>query len=182
MLVLQISGFNIRMVASHWYCNSKKKEIDQENVIFANSDASEAQQGQKIPLISQPFTVFRSIAISNRSAAARRSKFGKIWGLAQQAIQLAVECDDNNMKLWLKCFINQKKHLLIQNEELKHSDDSKDSEKENNSAIKNLAITKHMSRPVTKRFKAATEKPHHQPYTYRSCDKTGHNSARCQKK
>ncbi|CAG8512127.1 3805_t:CDS:2, partial [Racocetra persica] len=43
----------------------------------------------------------------------------------------------------LKHFINQKKRLLIQNEEPKNSDDSEDSEKENNSAIKNPAITKH---------------------------------------
>ncbi|CAG8547510.1 1841_t:CDS:2 [Racocetra persica] len=160
----------------------KKKEIDQENVIFANSDASEAQQGQKTPLISKPFTVSCSIAISNRSAAARHSKFGEIWGLAQQAVQLAVECDDNDMKLWLKCFINQKKYLLIQNEEPKNSDNSKNSEKENNSAIKNPAITKHRGRPATKRFKAATEKPRRQPYTYRNCGKTRHNSAKCQKK
>ncbi|CAG8594839.1 19572_t:CDS:2 [Gigaspora margarita] len=95
----------------------KKKEINQKNVIFANLDASKAQQDQKAPLIPQPFT--------------------------------------------LKHFINQKKHLLIQNEEPKDSDDSENSEKENNSAIENLAITKYRSRPVTKRFKAATEKPCH---------------------
>ncbi|CAG8752165.1 14000_t:CDS:1, partial [Dentiscutata heterogama] len=144
--------------------------------------ASEAQQGQKAPLIPQPFTVPHSIAISNRSAAARHSKFGKIWGLAWQAVLLAVECDDNDIELWLKRFINQKKHLLIQNEEPKDSDDSEDSKKENNSTIENLAITKHRGRPVTKRFKAATEKPRHQPYICRSCGKTGHNSAGCQKK
>ncbi|CAG8486409.1 24254_t:CDS:1 [Gigaspora margarita] len=170
------------MVVSRWYCDSKKKEIDQENVIFANLDASEAQQGQKAPLIPQPFTVPRSIAISNRSAAAKHFKFGEIWGLARQAVQLAVECDDNDIELWLKCFINQKKHLLIQNEEPKDSDDSEDSEKENNSAIENPVITKHRGRPATKRFKAATEKPCRQPYTCRRCGKTGHNSARCQKK
>ncbi|CAG8685283.1 11915_t:CDS:2 [Gigaspora margarita] len=135
---------------------NKKKEIDQGNVIFTNSDASKAQQGQKAPLISQPFTV--------------------------PPVQLAVKCDDNDMELWLKCFINQKKRLLTQNEEPKDSDDSEDSEKENNSAIKNSAITKHRGRPVTKRFKAATEKPHRQPYTCRGYGKTGHNSARCQKK
>ncbi|CAG8852524.1 37706_t:CDS:2, partial [Gigaspora margarita] len=139
-----------------WYCDSKKKKIDQGNVIFANLDASEAQQGQKASLIPQPFTVPRSIVISNQSAAAKRSKFGKIWGLAQQAVQLA-----------LKRFINQKKRLLIQNEEPKDSDNSEDSEKKNNSAIKNPAITKHRGRSATKRFKAATEKPRHQPYTCR---------------
>ncbi|CAG8769806.1 12102_t:CDS:1, partial [Dentiscutata heterogama] len=144
--------------------------------------ASEAQQGQKAPLIPQPFTVPRSIAISNRSAAARRSKFGEIWGLAWQAVQLAIECDDNDMELWLKHFINQKKCLLIQNEEPKDSDDSEDSEKKNNSTIENPAITKHRGRSATKRFKAATEKPRCQPYTCRSCGKTGHNSERCQKK
>ncbi|CAG8535336.1 19515_t:CDS:2 [Dentiscutata erythropus] len=150
---------------------NKKKEIDQENVIFTNSDASKAQQGQKAPLIPQPFTV-----------PPRRSKFGEILGLARQAVQLAVECDDNDMELWLKRFINQKKHLLIQNEESKDSDDSEESEKENNSTIKNPAITKHRGRPATKRFKAATEKPRRQPYTCQSCGKTGHNSARCQMK
>ncbi|CAG8791415.1 23684_t:CDS:2, partial [Dentiscutata erythropus] len=145
-----------------------KSIISKENVIFTNSDTSKAQQGQKAP---QPFTVL-----------SRGSKFGEIWGLARQAVQLAVECDDNNMELWLKRFINQKKCLLIQNEESKDSDDSEESEKENNSTIENSAITKYRGRPVTKRFKAATEKPHRQLYTCQSCGKTGHNSARCQKK
>ncbi|CAG8853264.1 28504_t:CDS:2, partial [Gigaspora margarita] len=123
MLVLQISGFHIGIVASRWYCNSKKKKIDQEDVIFTNSNTSEAQQGQKACLILQPFIVSCSIAINNRSAVARCSKYGKIWGLAQQA------------------------HLLIQNEEPKDSEtskaseDSKDSEKKNNPTIENLLIT-----------------------------------------
>ncbi|CAG8789469.1 18455_t:CDS:2, partial [Dentiscutata erythropus] len=124
----------------------------------------------------------KQILLNNQSTAARCSKFGEIWGLARQAMQLAVECDDNDIELWLKRFINQKKRLLIQNEESKNSDDSEKSEKENNSTIENPAITKHRGRPATKRFKAATEKPCRQPYTCRSCGKTGHNSARCQKK
>ncbi|CAG8821954.1 11151_t:CDS:2, partial [Gigaspora margarita] len=118
ILVSQISGFHIGMVASCWYCDSKKKEIDQEDVIFANSDAT-----------------------------ARHSKYGEIWSLAWQAVQLAIECDDTDMELWLKCFINQKKHFLIQNEKPKNSEasktseDSEDSEKENNSTIENPLIT-----------------------------------------
>ncbi|CAG8759431.1 36422_t:CDS:2, partial [Racocetra persica] len=60
-----------------------KLMISKENVIFANSDTSEAQQGQKTPLIPQSFI--------------------------------------------LKHFINQKKRLLIQNEEPKDSDDSENS-------------------------------------------------------
>ncbi|CAG8813578.1 38532_t:CDS:2 [Gigaspora margarita] len=103
MLVLRISGFHIGMLVSHWYCDSKKNKIDQENIIFTNLDASEAQQDQKTPLIPQPFIVPYLIAIINQSTAARHSKFGKIWG----------------------------KHLLIQNEEPKDSDNSKDSNKNN---------------------------------------------------
>ncbi|CAG8834675.1 38589_t:CDS:2, partial [Gigaspora margarita] len=103
-----------------------------DSISYMCTYASEAQQDQKAPLISQPFTVPCSIAISNQSAAAKRSKFGEIW-------------------------------------EPKDSDDSEDSEKENNSAIENLAITKHRGRPVIKRFKAATEKPCCQLYTCRGC-------------
>ncbi|CAG8442619.1 3408_t:CDS:2, partial [Cetraspora pellucida] len=84
----------------------------------------------------------KQILLNNQNAAARHFKFGESWSLAWQAIQLAVKCDDNDIKLWLKHFINQKKHLLIQNRESKDSDDSNYSEKENNSAIKNLVITK----------------------------------------
>ncbi|CAG8778506.1 20152_t:CDS:2, partial [Racocetra persica] len=98
------------------------------------------------------------ITTNNLRAAAQHSKFDEIWGLAWQAVQLAVECEDNEMEQWLKSFINQKKHFLVQNKE------PEDSEKENNSTI------------------AATEKGHRQPYTCRICGKTGHNSARCQEK
>ncbi|CAG8444885.1 16132_t:CDS:2 [Cetraspora pellucida] len=155
MLVSQISGFHIGMVASCWYYDHKKKTIDQANVIFAHSDA---------------------ITTNNLCAAAWHSKFGKIWSFARQAVQLAVECEDNKIKQWLKSFINQKKHFLAQNEE------PKDSEKENNSTIVNPLITRCKGRPETKQYKAATEKGCRQPYTCRSCSKTEHNSARCQEK
>ncbi|CAG8668004.1 4204_t:CDS:1 [Cetraspora pellucida] len=176
MLVSQISGFHIGMVASCWYYNHKKKAIDQANVIFANSDASKAQQNQTMSLISQYFTIPCSVTTNNLHVAAQHSKFGEIWGLAQQAVQLAVECEDNEMEQWLKSFINQKKRFLAQNEE------PEDSEKENNSTIVNPLITKCKGKPETKRYKAATKKECHQPYTCHSCGKTEHNSARCQEK
>ncbi|KAF0554754.1 hypothetical protein F8M41_018663 [Gigaspora margarita] len=97
------------------------------------------------------------------------------------------------MEQWLKTFIKHKKRPL-QNEE---SEDG-DSDKENISAVANPPITKHRSRPETKRYKAAmekvtenvpkkapekvTEKARHQPYTCRSCGKTRHNSVKCLKK
>ncbi|CAG8842916.1 40635_t:CDS:1, partial [Gigaspora margarita] len=93
----------------------------------------------------------------------------------------------------LKTFIKHKKRSL-QNEESKDSD----SNKENISVVANPPITKHRSRPETKRYKAATEKVTEnvlkkapekvtgkacrQLYTCRSCGKTGHNSVKCPKK
>ncbi|CAG8458205.1 16173_t:CDS:2 [Gigaspora margarita] len=66
--------------------------------------------------------------------------------------------------------------------------ESEESEKKNNLTVANPPITKHRGRPETKQYKAATEKTektekaHCQPYTYQSCGKPEHNSARCQKK
>ncbi|CAG8559815.1 1963_t:CDS:2, partial [Racocetra persica] len=146
------------------------------NVVFSNKGSSQAQQSQTIPLIPQQFTVPPSVATSSRCAATRRSKFCEIWGLARQAAQLAIDCDDNEMIQWLRTFINQKKYCLTQTDECENSD------KENDLTVANPPITKHKGRPGTKRYKATTEKSSRQPYTCRSCDKTGHNSARCQKK
>ncbi|CAG8770381.1 16929_t:CDS:1, partial [Cetraspora pellucida] len=118
--------------------------IDQANVIFANSDASKAQQNQTTSLIPQYFTIPCLVTTNNLRAAAQHSKFGEIWGLARQAVQLTVECKDNEMEQWLKSCINQKKHFLTQNEE------PEDSEKENNSTIVNSLITRRKGRPKTK--------------------------------
>ncbi|CAG8849629.1 15876_t:CDS:1, partial [Racocetra persica] len=104
---------------------------------------------QTIPLIPQQFTVPPSVATSSRCVATRRSKFCEIWGLARQAAQLAVDCDDNEMIQWLRTFINQKKHCLTQTDECENSD------KENDLTVANLLITKHKGRPGTKRYKAA---------------------------
>ncbi|CAG8757108.1 1742_t:CDS:2, partial [Racocetra persica] len=109
--------------------------IDQANVIFANSDASKAQQNQTTSLIPQYFTILCSVTTNNLRAAAQRSKFGEIWGLVWQAIQLAVEYEDNEIEQWLKSFINQKNRFLAQNKK------PEDSEKENNSTIVNPLIT-----------------------------------------
>ncbi|KAF0501199.1 hypothetical protein F8M41_020105 [Gigaspora margarita] len=72
------------------------------------------------------------------------------------------------------------------------------SDKENISAVANPPITKYRGRPETKQYKAAmekvtenvpkkapekvTEKARRQPYTCRSCGKTGHNSTKWPKK
>ncbi|CAG8633757.1 4940_t:CDS:2, partial [Cetraspora pellucida] len=42
MLTLQIAGFHIGMIAQCWYCDNKKGEIDQLDVIFA----AQCQQNQ----------------------------------------------------------------------------------------------------------------------------------------
>ncbi|CAG8739209.1 8871_t:CDS:2, partial [Gigaspora margarita] len=61
--------------ASRWYCNSKKEAIDYENMIFANLNTSNAQQGQTMVLPLHSFTVPRPVTTNNRCAAARRSKY-----------------------------------------------------------------------------------------------------------
>ncbi|CAG8703440.1 9542_t:CDS:2 [Gigaspora margarita] len=61
--VIELDDENKNIVALYWYCNNKKNKINQENVIFANSDASKAQQNQRVPLISQPFTSFITLLL-----------------------------------------------------------------------------------------------------------------------
>ncbi|CAG8629209.1 33264_t:CDS:1, partial [Racocetra persica] len=117
--------------------------------------ANQAQHSQTIALVPQPPTVPRSVTKSNRCAAVRRFKFCEIWGLARQATQLAVECDDDEMVHWLRTFINKKKRQLTQTSA--QNNEFEEDEKEN-LTVANPPITKHKSRPETKRYKSAMEK------------------------
>ncbi|CAG8529860.1 22219_t:CDS:2, partial [Gigaspora margarita] len=85
--------------SSRWYCNSKKEAINYENVIFANLNASNTQQGQTMVLIPHSFTV--------------------------PSVQLAVEYDNDEIEQWLKTFIKHKKRSL-QNEESEDGDSNKE--------------------------------------------------------
>ncbi|CAG8553833.1 6830_t:CDS:2 [Dentiscutata erythropus] len=122
MLVSHVAGFHIKMIASRWYCDSKKEMTNNLNVIFVNEHA--------VPV--------------------RRSKYGKLWGLAQQATQLVVECNDNEMSQWLKTFIDQKKRLLASNNEDETNEPDSGNNAKKNLEIANPPVTKHKGRSANK--------------------------------
>ncbi|CAG8744668.1 13346_t:CDS:1, partial [Dentiscutata heterogama] len=124
------------------------------------------QQNQLTLIIPQPNVVPHSVATSNQHAAAQRSKYSQLWGLARQATQLAVECDDDKIAQWLRIFINQKKQFL---ENKRSSDKVNESEEEDSSTIANSPVIKHRGRPKTKQYKSAIENAQQQPYTCRTC-------------
>ncbi|CAG8802852.1 30118_t:CDS:2, partial [Gigaspora margarita] len=91
----------------------------------------------------------------------------------EEAAQLAVECNNNEMAQCLKTFIDQKKHFLTNNQKDDKSTNKSDySEEEDNSSIINLL--------VTKQYKSALEKARHQPYSCCTCGQIGHNSVQCE--
>ncbi|CAG8838870.1 10028_t:CDS:2, partial [Gigaspora margarita] len=120
--------------------------------------------------IPQSLTMPCSVTTSNRSAAIRRSKYGELWGLARQAAQIAVECNNNEMVQWLNTFIEQKKQFLASN----NKDEIMINEFDNNAKdddleIINPSVTKRKGRSKTKRYKSAIEKAHRHPYSCRTC-------------
>ncbi|CAG8485068.1 14311_t:CDS:2 [Cetraspora pellucida] len=132
MLTSQIARFHIGMIAQCWYCDNKKGEIDQLDVIFA----AQCQQNQITQIVPKPLIMPHS---------------------------LVVETDDDEMKQWLKAFIDQKKCSATNNNNEMSID------KENDLKITNLPVTKHKGRPETKQYKSAVKKAHRQLYACCAC-------------
>ncbi|CAG8676319.1 23012_t:CDS:2, partial [Racocetra persica] len=56
---------------------------DNIDIVFANNDTNQAQNQitPTIPINPRPLTILCSVALSNKYAAARYSKFGEIWAI-----------------------------------------------------------------------------------------------------
>ncbi|CAG8701146.1 16197_t:CDS:2, partial [Racocetra persica] len=121
---------------------SSAREIDQLDVIFANINAAQVQQNQITQIVSKPLIIPHSVSTTT---------------------QLVVETDDDEMKQWLRAFIDRKKCSATNNNNEMSID------KENDLEIANPPVTKHKSRSETKQYKSAVEKAHRQPYACRAC-------------
>ncbi|CAG8578910.1 5485_t:CDS:1, partial [Cetraspora pellucida] len=109
------------------------------------------QDQQIIQIISQPFIMLHLILASNRYAAVRHSKYSELWSFAWQAIQLAVDYDNNNeMAQRLREFIKKKKHSIRNNENKMPSTRFNNCDNESNLEIANPLVTRHKGRPETK--------------------------------
>ncbi|CAG8751416.1 17010_t:CDS:2 [Gigaspora margarita] len=147
--IIVIDPISYLCTSSRWYYDFKREANEQLNVIFANENAIHVQQNQIIPTIPQPLSVPCSVTANNRHAAARRTKFGELWGL----------------------------HFLTNNQkDDKSTNESDYSEEEDNSSIINPLVTKRKGRRETKRYKSALEKARRQPYSCRTCGQIGHNN------
>ena len=86
-------------------CWSKKDEdLTVEIYYFVNQEAMRNFSGMN--LIPNPSTVPMTVNTVLRRAAKKKVKYGEVWGLAWQAIQLAVDYGSHSEIIeWLKEFI-----------------------------------------------------------------------------
>jgi hypothetical protein len=181
MMISTVAGFQIQMIPSRWYIDDQKDKGAIAETCFVSQEV--AQNFSGMTFVPNPSTVPTTVTAILRHTAKKRIKYGKVWGLARQAAQLAVEHNnDGEIIEWLNQFINRHKETnthtrLVQkrDSEVQVDDDDKENELEQ---IGNPLVSRRKGRPETKRYKSSTEKPRAK-YTCSTCDQSGHNSARC---
>ena len=176
------------MIPSRWYTNEKRdNNVVTEAFCFANQNAAENRPDRIIT--PNPSTVPKTVTNVLHLAAQRKQKYGKVWELARQAAQLAIEHNNHSeMIIWLRKFIGQHKEVVptLQNQDQPPGNnqvDYADADKENEfEQVENPLVSRRKGRPETKRYKSATEKKRKSraKYTCSTCGHSGHNSVRCQ--
>ena len=85
------AGFQIQMIPSQWYMDVQKDKNMVVETYFVNQEV--ANNFSDTILISAIPTTISDVL---RCAAKKKIKYGKVWGLARQVAQLAVEHDNHN--------------------------------------------------------------------------------------
>ncbi|CAB4397125.1 unnamed protein product [Rhizophagus irregularis] len=52
---------------------------------------------------------------NNKHQVLKRKKYGRSYGLSKRAIQISIDCDDNEVENFLENYIKQKEHELENN-------------------------------------------------------------------
>ena len=114
-MISTVAGFQIQMIPSRWYIDDQKdKDIIAETCCFVNQEAMRSFSG--MALIPNPSTVPATITTVLHYAAKKKIKYGEVWGLAQQAAQLAVEHSSHGEIIgFLRQFINRHKEMIAHN-------------------------------------------------------------------
>jgi hypothetical protein len=82
-------------------------------------DKEATQNFSSMTLVPNPLTVPITVTSILRYTAKKKIKYGEVWGLAQQAAQLAVENGSHSKIIkWLKQFINSQHTGSVQNQNL----------------------------------------------------------------
>ena len=139
-------------------------------------------------------TIPKTVPIMKK-AVEKRTKYGKLWGMAREATLLALESDDNEMELILRDYINKKKRnheMTLENNETIEIEQIINKSTNNNHEfqelenIQNPPKTKTKGRPPTKRYKSSIEYEKREirsgcssrnTYKCRVCGQSGHNAA-----
>lgn len=179
--VLRISDkavFSISLIASRWY-----KEVN--DFIDIEHEAIEND------MTFQHLNVIRSnhkIHPDNKHQVLKRKKYGKLYGLSKRAMQISIDCDDNEVEEFLENYITQKEHELDHNKGIESEIDKENeslSEQETSNKINNPVVNKHTKGRPTKRarFKNVVEtfkdKSNVKVRMCQNCKEGGHNSRTC---
>ena len=144
-------------------------------------------------LIPNLSTIPTTVNTILRRTAKKKVKYGEVQRLTRQATQLAVDYGSHSKIIeWLKEFIKSHQEIittntgsirnrnLLEHTEIHNGGENKENEPNESDQVKNPLVSRRKGRPETKRYKSASEKKPRAKYTCSICDRSGHNSARCQ--
>ncbi|CAB4476558.1 unnamed protein product [Rhizophagus irregularis] len=163
-------GFHISMIPERWYQDAYQgMDLSQENnLVFAyEKGTTDNADSDNILLLRKEITIPKCAPILKK-AIDKKTKYGRLWGMAREATLLALESNDNEMEVLLKEYINKRKRQRGLN--LVNNDDNIQEEQSDNNTLINEEYEHHelkniqnplrikiKGRPSTKRFKSSVE-------------------------
>ncbi|CAB4420879.1 unnamed protein product [Rhizophagus irregularis] len=201
MMSSKIAGFHISMIPERWYQDAYQgMDLSQENnLVFAyEKGTTDNTDSDNILLLRKEITIPKCAPILKK-AIDKKTKYGRLWGMAREATLLALESNDNEMEVLLKEYINKRKRQRGLN--LVNNDDNIQEEQSDNNTLINEEYEHHelkniqnplriktKGRPPTKRFKSSVEieksdrnanggSSSRNTYKCRICGQAGHNAA-----
>ncbi|EXX58474.1 hypothetical protein GLOIN_2v1765089 [Rhizophagus irregularis DAOM 181602=DAOM 197198] len=167
----KIAGFHILMIPERWYQDAYQgMDLSQENnLVFAyEKETINNTDSDNILLLRKEITIPKCASILKK-AIDKKTKYGRLWGMAREATLLALESNDNEMEVLLKEYINKRKRQrglnLINNDDNIQEEQSDNNTPINNEEyehhelknIQNLLKIKTKGRPLTKQFKSSVK-------------------------
>ncbi|PKY35732.1 hypothetical protein RhiirB3_504557, partial [Rhizophagus irregularis] len=163
-------GFHISMIPERWYQDAYQgMDLSQENnLVFAyEKGTTDNADSDNILLLRKEITIPKCAPILKK-AIDKKTKYGRLWGMAREATLLALESNDNEMEVLLKEYINKRKRQRGLN--LVNDDSNIQKEQSDNNTLINEEYEHHelkniqnplrikiKGRPSTKRFKSSVE-------------------------
>ncbi|CAB5360582.1 unnamed protein product [Rhizophagus irregularis] len=172
-------NYNVQMIKlqsiideiERWYQDAYQgMDLSQENnLVFAyEKETINNTDSDNILLLRKEITIPKCASILKK-AIDKKTKYGRLWGMAREATLLALESNDNEMEVLLKEYINKRKRQrglnLINNDDNIQEEQSDNNTPINNEEyehhelknIQNLLKIKTKGRPLTKQFKSSVK-------------------------